>query len=116
MNAKLEHPASRQVRPFKLLIGGQLLPVMRFQDLEDALARANDSEYGLCGSVWSGSTARACDVARRMNSGTVWVNKTLEINPCYPFRGAKQSGMGAELGEAGLEEYTQAKVINIALN
>ena len=49
-----------------------------------------------------------------MNSGTVWVNKTLDINPNYPFRGAKQSGIGAELGRAGLEEYTQAKVINIA--
>lgn len=93
---------------------GPVLPVMRFRDLEDALARANDSEYGLCGSVWSGNTARACDVARRLNSGTVWVNKTLEINPSYPFRGAKQSGIGAELGHAGLEEYTQAKVINIA--
>ena len=68
----------------------------------------------LCGSVWGRNTERACQVARRINSGTVWVNKTLEINPNYPFRGAKQSGIGAELGHAGLEEYTQAKVINIA--
>ena len=93
---------------------GPVLPVMRYSDLEDAIARANDSEFGLCGSVWGRDGARAQAVARRMNSGTVWVNKTLDINPNYPFRGAKQSGIGAELGRAGLEEYTQAKVINIA--
>lgn len=93
---------------------GPVLPILRYSDLEDAIKRANDSEYGLCGSVWGRNTERACQVARRINSGTVWVNKTLEINPNYPFRGAKQSGMGAELGQAGLEEYTQAKVINIA--
>ena len=93
---------------------GPVLPVMRYSDLEDAIARANDSEFGLCGSVWGRDGARAQAVARRMNSGTVWVNKTLDINPNYPFRGAKQSGIGAELGRAVLEEYTQAKVINIA--
>jgi acyl-CoA reductase-like NAD-dependent aldehyde dehydrogenase len=93
---------------------GPVLPVMRFSDVDDAIARANSSEYGLCGSVWGKDQARAFEVAKRMQSGTVWVNKTLEINPNYPFRGAKQSGIGAELGLAGLEEYTQAKVINLA--
>ena len=93
---------------------GPVLPVMRYSDLNDALARANDSEYGLCGSVWARDGERAYEVARRLNSGTVWVNKTLDINPGYPFRGVKQSGIGAELGQAGLEEYTQAKVINMA--
>jgi len=93
---------------------GPVLPIMRFSDLDDAVARANNSEYGLCGSVWGKDGQRAFEVARRMHSGTVWVNKTLEINPNYPFRGAKQSGIGTELGLAGLEEYTQAKVINVA--
>lgn len=93
---------------------GPILPVLRFSDVEDAIRRANDSEYGLGGSVWSAKTERAMAVAKRLNSGTVWVNKTLEINPCYPFRGAKQSGIGAELGHDGLQEYTQAKVINVA--
>jgi acyl-CoA reductase-like NAD-dependent aldehyde dehydrogenase len=93
---------------------GPVLPVMRFSTVDDAVARANSSEYGLCGSVWGKDQARAFEVAKRMQSGTVWVNKTLEINPNYPFRGAKQSGIGAELGLAGLEEYTQAKVINLA--
>lgn len=94
---------------------GPVLPVMRYSDLNDAVARANDSEYGLCGSIWGRDNKRAADVARRLNSGTVWVNKTLEINPHFPFRGAKQSGIGTELGQAGLEEYTQAKVINFAV-
>jgi acyl-CoA reductase-like NAD-dependent aldehyde dehydrogenase len=93
---------------------GPVLPVMSYRSVDDAVARANNSEYGLCGSVWGRDSKRAQAVARRLNSGTVWVNKTLDISPHYPFRGAKQSGMGAELGHAGLEEYTQAKVINIA--
>lgn len=93
---------------------GPVLPILKYRDLDDAIARANDSEYGLCGSVWGRDTARAIAVARKINSGTVWVNKTLDIDPHYSFRGAKQSGIGAELGSAGLEEYTQAKVINIA--
>ena len=92
---------------------GPVLPVMRYTDVDDAIRRANDSEYGLCGSVWSSNSERAFVVAKKLNCGTVWVNKTLEINPHYPFRGAKQSGVGAELGEDGLEEYTQAKVINV---
>ena len=93
---------------------GPVLPVMRYSDINDAIARANSSEYGLCASVWGKDSQRAFDVARRMQSGTVWVNKTLDIDPRYAFRGAKQSGIGAELGVAGLEEYTQAKVINLA--
>lgn len=93
---------------------GPVLPVMRYSEIDDVVARVNDSEYGLCGSVWGRNTKRAYEVAQRLNSGTVWVNKTLDLNPNFPFRGAKQSGIGTELGQAGLEEYTQAKVINIA--
>jgi acyl-CoA reductase-like NAD-dependent aldehyde dehydrogenase len=93
---------------------GPILPVLRYRDVADAIARANASEYGLCGSVWGASAERAYDVAMKLDSGTVWINKALDINPSYPFRGAKQSGIGAELGQAGLEEYTQAKVINLA--
>ena len=93
---------------------GPVLPILKYSNIDDAISRANDSEYGLCGSVWGRDSKRAVDVARKINSGTVWVNKTLDINPKYSFRGAKQSGIGAELGHQGLEEYTQAKVINIA--
>lgn len=91
---------------------GPVLPVMKFSDIDDVIARANNSEYGLGGTVWGMDTARAVDVARRVDSGTVWVNQHLAIEAGIPFRGAKQSGLGAELGEAGLLEYTQAHIVN----
>ena len=93
---------------------GPVLPVMRFSNIDDAIARANDTDYGLGGSVWSSDRERAFQVATRINSGMVWVNKHLDVGPDIPFIGAKQSGMGAELGQEGLEEFTQATIINMA--
>ena len=93
---------------------GPVLPVLRYSDLDDAIARANDSDYGLGGTVWSSNPERAYDVALRIDSGTVWVNTHLDIPPDVPFAGAKQSGLGAELGQEGLEEFTQAKIVNVA--
>jgi acyl-CoA reductase-like NAD-dependent aldehyde dehydrogenase len=91
---------------------GPVLPVLQYDDLEDVITRANNSEFGLGGSVWGKDVVRANEVAKRFRSGTVWVNQCLAIDPTLPFRGSKQSGLGAELGEAGLHEYTQAHVIN----
>ncbi len=91
---------------------GPVLPVLAYNDIDEVIARANDSEYGLGGSVWGKDLTRATDVARRINTGTTWVNQYLAIDPTIPFRGTKQSGLGAELGEAGLHEYTQAHIIN----
>jgi len=91
---------------------GPVLPILQYDDIEDVIARANDSEFGLGGTVWGADVARATAVARRIDTGTVWVNQHLAIDPNIPFRGSKQSGFGAELGEAGLEEYTQAHIIN----
>ncbi|WP_068087870.1 aldehyde dehydrogenase family protein [Novosphingobium rosa] len=91
---------------------GPVLPVLRFTDIEEVIARANASDYGLAGTIWSRDVARATDIARRINTGTVWVNQHLAIDPRIPFRGVMQSGLGAELGEAGLLEYTQAHIIN----
>jgi acyl-CoA reductase-like NAD-dependent aldehyde dehydrogenase len=93
---------------------GPVLPVLRFSDIDDAIARANDTDFGLGGSVWSSNRDRALEVAARINSGTVWVNKHLDLQPDTPFGGAKQSGIGAELGQEGLEEFTQSTIINIA--
>jgi acyl-CoA reductase-like NAD-dependent aldehyde dehydrogenase len=78
------------------------------------ISRANDTEFGLGGSVWSSNHDRAFAVAARINSGTVWVNKHLDVRPDIPFAGAKQSGIGAEMGQEGLEAYTQAMIINMA--
>ena len=92
---------------------GPVLPVLKYRDLDDVIARANASDYGLGGSIWSANEERATAAAARIQSGTVWVNQHLALNPTIPFRGAKSSGIGAELGADGLKEYTQASIINI---
>ncbi len=94
---------------------GPVLPVIKYSDPKDALARANASPYGLGGSIWSADIERAHALAERMDAGTVWINKHLDLAPNIPFGGAKQSGLGAELGEEGLAEFTQLQVINTAL-
>jgi acyl-CoA reductase-like NAD-dependent aldehyde dehydrogenase len=91
---------------------GPVLPVLKYSDIDDVIARANESEYGLGGTIWGKDLDRAMDVARRIDSGTVWINQFLAIDANIPFRGAKQSGLGGELGQAGLHEYTQAHIIN----
>lgn len=93
---------------------GPVLPVIRFESEDDAVARANSSEYGLGGSIWSSNLDRAYALADKMEAGTVWINKHAELDPSIPFGGAKQSGIGKELGREGLEEFTQLKVINMA--
>ncbi len=93
---------------------GPILPVLKYSNIDDAIARANSTEYGLGGTVWGKNSKRAFDVAQRIASGTVWVNKHLELPPDIPFGGAKQSGFDTEMGQEGLEEFTQSRVINIA--
>ena len=93
---------------------GPVLPILSYTNLEDAIARANDSEYGLGGTVWAKDLDRGYEVASQILSGTVWVNKHLDLPNDIPFGGAKQSGSGVEYGQEGLEEFTQAKTINMA--
>lgn len=93
---------------------GPALPVIKYSNPEEALARINRCSEGLGGSVWSRDVDRARGLAARMEAGTVWVNKHGELDPGIPFAGAKQSGFGTELGRAGLEEFTQRKVLNFA--
>ena len=93
---------------------GPVLPVIRFSDATEALARINRSLEGLGGSVWSANAEEARDLALRMDAGTVWVNKHADLDPGIPFGGAKQSGIGTELGQEGFEEFTQRRIINIA--
>ena len=93
---------------------GPVLPVMSFADESEAVERANASAWGLGGSIWSASPERAYALAEQMDSGTVWINKHAELDPTIPFGGAKMSGLGNELGQEGLQEFTQQKIINIA--
>jgi len=93
---------------------GPVLPVIKYSDIEDVIARANASPYGLGGSVWSSNIERAVEVANRIESGTVWINKHIELAAHIPFGGAKASGMGVEMGDEGLAEFTQLQVVNVA--
>jgi len=94
---------------------GPILPVLRYTNIDDALARMNGTEFGLGASVWSANVSRAVEIAEQVCSGTVWVNRHMAVDPSVPFRGARQSGLGAELGDAGIHEFTQAQVVNISL-
>ena len=93
---------------------GPILPVIRFSDVDDVVARANASPYGLGASVWSGDVDRAIAVADRIESGSVWVNQHVAIGPHIPMAGVKSSGLGVEQSLEGLAEYTQISVINVA--
>jgi acyl-CoA reductase-like NAD-dependent aldehyde dehydrogenase len=93
---------------------GPVMPVLKYKTIDEAIERANSSEYGLGGTVWSKSTERAVEVAKRLDTGTVWINKHLDLPPGVPYGGVKQSGFGVELGQQGLEEFTQLRILNVA--
>lgn len=90
---------------------GPALPIIKYSDIDDAIARANESENGLGGSVWSNDIDKAKEIALRMECGSVWINKHGAIQPNAPFGGVKRSGIGVEFGEEGLQEYTDIQVV-----
>ena len=92
---------------------GPVLPLLKFTDVDEVLRRANDSEYGLSGAVWSGDIELATSIAHRLDTGTVWINQNLQSTPFTPLGGAKQSGFGQENGVPGLLEFTRPKAIYI---
>lgn len=93
---------------------GPVIPILAYDDLDEVIERANSSEYGLGGTVWTSDYERGVAVAMRIDSGTVWVNKHLELPVDVPFGGAKQSGIGREKGIDGLKEFTQGKIVNVS--
>jgi aldehyde dehydrogenase (NAD+) len=92
-------------------IFGPVLVVLAHDGDDDAVRIANESAYGLSGSVDSGDPARAKAVARRIRTGTLSVNGGVWFSPDAPFGGYKQSGIGREMGVAGFEEYLETKTI-----
>ena len=83
-----------------------MLPILKYSDTDEAIKRANNTTYGLGASVWSSNLDRAHDVASKLEAGTVWINKHLDMAPHIPFGGAKNSGLGVEFAEEGLNEFT----------
>ncbi|EEA03443.1 Aldehyde Dehydrogenase [Burkholderia sp. H160] len=98
---------------FRQEVFGPVLAVTRFDSVEEAIALANDTEYGLANSVWSKNIDTVMTVAKALRSGIVWANTALDGALQLPFGGNGKSGFGRELGEAGLEEFTSLKSILI---
>ena len=92
-------------------IFGPVLVVIPFDDDADAVAIANDSEFGLAGAVWSRDIQRARKVANQVRTGTMWINDVAVLSDFAPFGGYKASGLGREFGEEGLKAYTNTKMV-----
>ena len=92
---------------------GPVMPLMKFSSVDEAIARANASEYGLAGAIWSKDTDAAVEIAEQLETGTVWINEFMHLSPFAPFGGHKQSGFGAEYGIDGLKEFTYPQVITV---
>ena len=92
---------------------GPIVPVLKFHDIDDAVRRANDTRYGLAGSVWSHDPERAAAIAARLEVGTAWVNQHRATSATVPFGGAKESGMGRQYSILGLKENMEPQVISV---
>jgi acyl-CoA reductase-like NAD-dependent aldehyde dehydrogenase len=95
-------------------IFGPVLSVIPYRHEDDAVRIANDSDYGLSGSVWTADLDRGLAVARRVRAGTYGVNQPYSMDPAAPFGGVKASGFGHELGPEGLDEFLDTKAISVA--
>ncbi|MCB2073744.1 MAG: aldehyde dehydrogenase family protein [Novosphingobium sp.] len=92
---------------------GPVLPLLRFSDEDDVVARANRSDMGLAATVWTADEDRGLRIAGKLETGSVWINESMAISPLAPFGGRKQSGVGVENGIEGLMAYTEPKTISI---
>ena len=95
---------------------GPVLVVIPYEGDAEAVAIANDSDYGLAASIWSSDNGRALQVAERIQAGSVWINDAHQINCQVPFGGYKQSGVGRELGPDALDAYTEVKTVHLDLS
>jgi acyl-CoA reductase-like NAD-dependent aldehyde dehydrogenase len=93
---------------------GPIVPILEYRDLDDAIARANDTPYGLSGSVWTADVERGKAIAARLEVGTAWVNQHRATSAAVPFGGAKESGLGRQYSHLGLKSYMEPEVISVA--
>jgi aldehyde dehydrogenase (NAD+) len=96
-------------------IFGPVMSVIPFKSLDEVVTRANRTEYGLAAAVWTRDIGKAHAIANSVRAGTVWVNCYNVLDPRAPFGGFKQSGIGRELGEYGLQQYTEVKTVIVKL-
>jgi betaine-aldehyde dehydrogenase len=104
-------PVKRDDRVAREEVFGPIAAVIAFRDEEEAVELANDSIYGLSGSIWTRDGARALRVARAVQTGVLSINANTSVRVTTPFGGFKQSGYGRELGPHALDAYTELKTI-----
>ena len=93
---------------------GPVVPILKYSNLDDAIERANDTHFGLSGSVWTNDLEHGREIAARLEVGTAWVNMHRATSPIVPFGGAKESGLGRQYSHLGLKSYMEPEVISIA--
>ncbi len=93
---------------------GPIVPLLRYDTVDEVVRRVNDSDFGLAASIWSRDIEAAAALAARLEAGTVWINEVQQMSPFVAFGGHKQSGLGSENGLEGLLEYTNAQTVTIA--
>ena len=96
-------------------IFGPVMPILKFKDINEVVDRANKNIYGLAAAVWTQDITKAHAIADGVRAGTVWVNCYDVFDAAAPFGGFKQSGIGRELGEYGLANYTEVKTVTVKL-
>lgn len=107
-------PGSNSDRAAREEIFGPIVSVIPFDGEEEAIHIANDTEYGLSGSIWTNNAGRGMRVARALETGTISINSNNSVRVTTPFGGFKQSGIGRELGPDALEYYTELKNVFLA--
>jgi len=96
-------------------IFGPVMSIIPFKSADEVVVRANRTEYGLAAAVWTRDIQKAHAIANNVRAGTVWVNCYNVLDSRAPFGGFKQSGIGRELGEYGLQQYTEVKTVIVKL-
>ena len=94
-------------------IFGPVMSIMKFHDMDEVIARSNDTTYGLAAAVWTRDIGKALAISNNVRAGTVWVNCYDVFDAAAPFGGFKQSGIGREMGEYALQQYTEVKTVTI---